>query len=1303
MKIQGLLSATALVGSLFAAPAVWAQAAPNVSNPAQAAEPAPETSQAEPDQSDSADGERRSGNEVIVTGSRIPRPETSGVLPGVQVGQEQITTRGFTNAIEIINDLPLVGPGASPLTGNNGGQAASLGAGFIDLLDLGTARTLVLVNNRRFVSGNAASLFVADNATGSQVDVNGIPASLIARVDVLTVGGAAAYGSDAISGVVNYILRDDFNGLEVGTLAGITERGDAAQYQLRALGGRNFMEGRGNVTLSFEYNRNDGLQADSRDFRLRRASTLLNPFNGGQRNNAFAPGIIDITGANNGAFLRNTDDLQPATTLAEGLVNQTLSFNGTILNATGPLPSYYAPLTQGTGAGLRTSNFIALRNGLGGVGQAVEGRTVTGAPTTVTVANQSFFNTATQLIPGTPIGNGLNGRATVATGLPFTSFAPAALQGATQAAQDAFARQVLTGFNVTPPAGATQTQINTLALNVLQANRPTAREFFAANPNVSTNAFIGTFVSNVPRVANTDTTPVAVRSSQTGATTLVPVNQVLPFVAVPLEFTPDGQLRAYTAATLTPTLPGTISQAPGSNGGFSRSIENIVLRTQQDRYIGNFLGKFDLTDEVTFFTENQYARTKSKTLRNSPSQNFVTSGAENAALVLNVDNPFLTAANRGVLASVGITPTAANGGFFALTRQNQDIFGDNPIENDVETFRLVGGARSNFELLGQRWNAEVSATFGRAKQKTRTTQIGDLEYQLALDAVDQGLATTGVANGNIVCRAQVFPGQYLGRTPIGTAANLTRQPGADGLPTEVVFTPTITQGLIDSCRPLNPFGFNQMSDASKAYVRQDNLFTNVGEQTFIQASFGGGLFDLPAGPVQVAASGEYRKEKLDFRTDALNQLGRGRAAPSAQTRGQIEVYEVGGELRVPIFGNGFGLGDLEFNPAVRVSKQDGSAARFRNLAGQIVEPESKGSPATIYSLGGTFRPIQDITFRGNYTKSIRQPSVVELFLGGQPAFATPTDPCGPANIAGGASAERRRANCRAAVIANGNAADNAGADAFLSGFIPNPNGLPGSFAGASTLKPERGTSWTAGGILTPRFLPGFSLSADYINLDLKNIISPTGLAQALQFCFDSSTFPDTSPQTGSNTCNFFSRQGDFQVAPGFASGFINLSATKLRAVNISGRYGFELPANLGKFTLNTNIYHLIRQEDSAAGDFSDGLETAGTFNRPKWEGQLSGRYEKEGFYSQLTWNYAEKTKLFVNGAPATVENFANVAFPSVNRFDFTVGADINEQFRLQLVVLNLTDENFAGENGLFQGAFVDQIGRRFQVATNIKF
>ena len=853
-------------------------------------------------------------------------------------------------------------------------------------------------------------------------------------------------------------------------------------------------------------------------------------------------------------------------------------------------------------------------------------------------------------------------------------------------------------FGVTPPAGATATQLSTLAINVLQANRPTAREFFTQNPNVPSNYFLGTFVPGVPRIANTDTSLVTVAGVK------VPVNQVLPFVAVPLQFNTDGSLNSYTATTLTPTTPGTFSQSPGSNGGFSQALGNTVLRAQQDRAVANLIAHYDLNDHITVFTENLYGKSRSVSLRNSPSQDFVTTGTENAPLVVNVSNPFLTAQDRSVLNSVGIN-AGTNGGNFALTRQNQDIFGDNPYDLTEFTMRTVGGIRSKFDVFGHHWTAEVSGSYGRVVERTRTTQINDIEYQLALDAVDQGVATTGVANGNIVCRSQIFPGQYLGRTPVGTTSNLTRQIGADGLPTEVVVQPTITQSMIDTCRPLNPFGYNNMSATSKAYVRQDNLFRNVSEQVLADGNLTGAFFDLPAGEAQFSINGEYRRESLAFSSDALNQLGRGRAAPSANTVGYTETYEMGGEVRLPITGESFlpFLGKLEINPSIRASKQDGSAQSFRNLAGQLVSPSAKGDWNTIYTLGGTWAPIRDISFRGNYTKAVRNPSVVELFLGGQPVFTTPTDYCSTANIDRGNRAANRRANCEADVIAHGLAGDKTTADAYLATFVPNGTGLQGSYAGSPGLTPEKSTAWTVGGVLTPRFLPGLTLQADYYQLELKNQIIPTTLAQAIQFCYDSTTYPNTSAQTGVNTCSFFSRGADFQVQNGFGSGFINLSSLKQRGITGSASYSFDLPAHLGRFQISSSAYHLITYQTSAAGDFTDAVENAGSFTDPQWKVQARGRYEKDGFYAQAVWNWTDRTRLFVSGVPATIEDYPDPVIPSFNTFDLSFGANVTDKFSLQLNVFNLTDTLYAGNTGLYSGAYVDQIGRRFQVVARAKF
>jgi iron complex outermembrane recepter protein len=176
--------------------------------------------------------------EITVTGSRIARPNLDSNSPISVVTPEVFQTKGAVNVERVLNDIPQVSPGLTANT-NNGGD----GTVTVDLRGLGPTRTLVLINGRRFVP--------ATN-TG-RVDLNNIPANLIKRVDVVTGGASAVYGSDALSGVVNFILKDDFEGVEVGAQYGVSEQGDGSEKSGYVTFGANLNEGRGNVTASIAY------------------------------------------------------------------------------------------------------------------------------------------------------------------------------------------------------------------------------------------------------------------------------------------------------------------------------------------------------------------------------------------------------------------------------------------------------------------------------------------------------------------------------------------------------------------------------------------------------------------------------------------------------------------------------------------------------------------------------------------------------------------------------------------------------------------------------------------------------------------------------------------------------------------------------------------------------------------------------------------------------------------------------------------------------------------------------------------
>jgi iron complex outermembrane recepter protein len=123
---------------------------------------------------------------------------------------------------------------------------------------------LSLVDGRRFVPANSPSIFGATGNGGAQVDLNSIPTQLIDRVEAVAVGGAPIYGSDAIAGTVNIILKHNYEGLDVDAQGGTSTYGDTNQARVRALAGKNFDDGRGNVELNVEYADLRGLSATQR-------------------------------------------------------------------------------------------------------------------------------------------------------------------------------------------------------------------------------------------------------------------------------------------------------------------------------------------------------------------------------------------------------------------------------------------------------------------------------------------------------------------------------------------------------------------------------------------------------------------------------------------------------------------------------------------------------------------------------------------------------------------------------------------------------------------------------------------------------------------------------------------------------------------------------------------------------------------------------------------------------------------------------------------------------------------------------
>ena len=275
----------------------------------------------------SADGDAAEGEAIVVTGSRIPQPNLTAVSPVTVLSSQEVKLQGTTRAEDLVNSLPQVFGGMNSNISNGATGTATL-----NLRGLGAVRTLILVNGRRLIPGDP----------GTPVpDINVIPTAIVERVDVLTGGASSVYGSDAVAGVVNFIMDTDFEGLRLdgqysfyqhhnntkqgniidgGPLSLVGRnfaypRGsvaDGGTVDLNAVFGASFDDGRGHVTAYAGYRQTDPITQNRRDYSAcatqgrTRAQIQANPDR-----------ILDCGGSATsdvGTFFTNDDTFQTAPT-----------------------------------------------------------------------------------------------------------------------------------------------------------------------------------------------------------------------------------------------------------------------------------------------------------------------------------------------------------------------------------------------------------------------------------------------------------------------------------------------------------------------------------------------------------------------------------------------------------------------------------------------------------------------------------------------------------------------------------------------------------------------------------------------------------------------------------------------------------------------------------------------------------------------------------------------------------------------------------------------------------------------------
>jgi len=202
--------------------------------------------------------------EIVVTGSRIRRDATNAPTPLIQVSRDELLSTGQTTVIDYLSTIPALSNSVVPsdTTGSNLGDG---GLSLPNLRSLGSNRTLTLVDGRRHVGSSGGSL---------SVDIDTIPRLLIQNIEIVTGGASSVYGADAVSGVLNFILRKDFEGLEIDANYGQINQDGEANQRVSALIGKNFFDNRLNVYAHAEYEKVDEVTSMDIDW-IRRAPVRI--------------------------------------------------------------------------------------------------------------------------------------------------------------------------------------------------------------------------------------------------------------------------------------------------------------------------------------------------------------------------------------------------------------------------------------------------------------------------------------------------------------------------------------------------------------------------------------------------------------------------------------------------------------------------------------------------------------------------------------------------------------------------------------------------------------------------------------------------------------------------------------------------------------------------------------------------------------------------------------------------------------------------------------------------------------------
>lgn len=687
--------------------------------------------------------------------------------------------------------------------------------------------------------------------------------------------------------------------------------------------------------------------------------------------------------------------------------------------------------------------------------------------------------------------------------------------------------------------------------------------------------------------------------------------------------TPGGGVKIFQDGVVS-----TASNQFGGDGAVERTNESSLVPSSERIYT-ELRANYEFSPAAEVFIDAKYARNVAGTRNNY--NTFYDS------LLIFPDNPFIP----GVLQA-----DADEAGGLRVSRDFLDL-GPNTSRAVRQTYRIVGGLRGE---LSPSLSYEITGNYGRTDNAV--TQSNAVRYDRLFAAID----VVRGANGQPICRSDIdntpHPGSEI--FPVIAPGFFTFRPG-DG-----------------QCRPANILSGEQSVSAEAVnFITTPVTNRSRLEQLVISGLVKGdtgSFFNLPGGAVQFVLGGEYRKEKSSstFNDLLLGKLPAGSPAGPAGTfigdvspnqtllfdaatqqfnaGGQFDVKEVFGEFSLPI------VKDTPFFHELSL----GAAGRYADY--------STIGGAFTWNVNGIWAPVQDVRFRGTYSKAIRAPNISELFDPAQGAVFRPSDPC---DVINQNATPNRRANCIAAATALGIP----NASQFIASYNdPLTARFPGTSGGNPTLSEEEATTWTVGAVVQPRFIPGLTVSADYYSIRIENAIAAVDAQDIVNTCYDNATFPNPF-------CGQFTRS-----STSFGFTFLNETQINFGRIETSGIDAtIDYRFSLGKSNFGINIAGNWTEKLNRFFDPVDttlvnpGLLETGA---PEWSGVGTFTYNRAAFTLNYSLQYIGK-----QAAASAIQieriatEFGDAGFaPEYWVHNLAATLEVQKNFSLTAGVNNLTNK-----------------------------